>query len=247
MAYSTETGHAKNVANMGTLITNVSVLGDKYNPAKDSLKLAALNALWEKGKAVIGALNSAESVYKKACAERDIAFKPLSKLITRISNATKASGTSKQIDEMVKSLVRKLHGRRATPKMSEDEASVTEENGTAPVNYSSSQMSFDSRLDNLDKLIKLLASVPEYAPNEPDLQVSTLIAYQTELNAKNLAVTNAVAPLTVSRTERNDVIYTSTTGIVDISVDVKSYIKSVFGTTSPQYKAISRLKFTNYK
>jgi len=28
-------------------------------------------------------------------------------------------------------------------------------------------------------------------------------------------------------------------------LDVKTYIKSVFGATSPQYKKISKIKFTN--
>jgi hypothetical protein len=40
-------------------------------------------------------------------------------------------------------------------------------------------------------------------------------------------------------------IYNELTGLVDISFDVKLYVKSVFGATSPQYKAISGLKFTN--
>jgi len=36
-----------------------------------------------------------------------------------------------------------------------------------------------------------------------------------------------------------------TTGLVDVASDVKNYIKSVFGATSVQYRAISGLKFTH--
>lgn len=53
---------------------------------------------------------------------------------------------------------------------------------------SSSQMSYDNRLDNLEKLIKLLASVTLYAPNEEALQVATLTSLYTDLQPKNTDV-----------------------------------------------------------
>ena len=33
--------------------------------------------------------------------------------------------------------------------------------------------------------------------------------------------------------------------MVDIALDSKAYIKSAFGGTSPQYKQVSKLKFTS--
>ena len=33
-------------------------------------------------------------------------------------------------------------------------------------------------------------------------------------------------------------------GMVDTALDVKTYVKSVFGASSPQYKQVSALKFT---
>lgn len=61
-----------------------------------------------------------------------------------------------------------------------------------------------------------------------------------------MAVINAETPLSTARIARNEVLYKQNTGIVDITVDVKNYVKSVFGATSPQYKLISNLKFTSY-
>ena len=105
-------------------------------------------------------------------------------------------------------------------------------------------MSFDSRIDNFDKLIKLLTSVTLYAPNEADLKVAALTAVLSDLKAKNLAVTNAEVPLNNARISRNDILYKANTGLVDTALDVKTYIKSVYGATSPQYKKISKIKFT---
>ena len=105
-------------------------------------------------------------------------------------------------------------------------------------------MSYDSRLDNLDKLIKLLASVPQYAPNEADLKVTALTALYNDLKAKNLAVINTEVPLNNARITRNDIMYKENIGLVDIALDIKTYIKSVYGATSPQFKQISGLKFS---
>ncbi len=246
MASTSETGHAKNVANFEKLVAETSAFGNAFNPSKAALKLAELNAQLATARAAVAAVNSAEPAYKNAVSARDAAFAPLGKLITRINNALKASDTTIQEDESALTLVRKLQGRRATAKKTEDEKKAAAAEGKEIVEISSSQMSFDSRLDNFDKLIKLLSSIPAYTPNEPDLKVEALTALYNDLKAKNMAVINAETPLSTARIARNEVLYKQNTGIVDISVDVKNYVKSVFGATSPQYKLISNLKFTSY-
>jgi hypothetical protein len=141
--------------------------------------------------------------------------------------------------------VRKIQGRRATAKLTDEEKNAATEKGKEIVEISSSQMSYDNRLDNFDKLIKLLATVPAYAPNEADLKITTLTTLFNDLRAKNLAVITAETPLSNARIARNEVLYKPSTGMVDISVDIKTYIVSVYGKTSPQYKAISKLEVKN--
>jgi hypothetical protein len=247
MSSSIETGHAKNVANFEKLITNVTGFGRAYNPSKESIKLSALNILLASAKNSINQVNSAEPAYKNAVSAREAAFAPLAKLITRVNNSLKASNSSSQVDDSAMTLVRKLQGRRATPKLSDDEKKAAAAEGKEVNQVSASQMSYDSRLDNFDKLIKLLATEPEYSPNEADLKIESLTTYYNDLSTKNTAVINATIPLNNARISRNNVLYTPLTGVVDISADVKMYVKSVFGATSPQYKAISGLTFTSAK
>ncbi|MFA5817695.1 MAG: hypothetical protein WC854_00260 [Bacteroidales bacterium] len=97
---------------------------------------------------------------------------------------------------------------------------------------------------NFDKLIKLLASVTLYTPNEADLKVTALSSLYNELKTKNSAVVIAATPLSNARIARNDVLYKNITGLLDIAADVKTYIKSVFGARSAQFKQVSGLKFT---
>lgn len=241
----TETGHAKNVANYEQLIAEVTALGTAYNPSKSNLKLPALNAQVAAARTAVTAVNAAEPAYKLAVSARDAAFASLAKLLTRVNNAFKASDTTQQVDDNVATLIRKLQGRRATPKKTEEQKIAAAEKGKTIVEVSSSQMGFDNRLDNLDKLIRLLSAVPTYAPNEPELKVTALTALYNELKTKNTAVILTEKPLNNARITRNEVLYKPIVGMVDTSVDVKTYIKSVYGPTSPQYKAISGLTFVN--
>ena len=57
---------------------------------------------------------------------------------------------------------------------------------------------------------------------------------------------NRIAEDTV-RGVRKSVQNTPLTGLVDIANDVKSYIKSVFGVNSTQYKLVSKLRFVKFK
>ena len=243
MASTSETGHAKNAANFDELISFAAGYGAAYNPSKPALKIPALQALSVSAKAAISAVNAAAPAYSNAVSARETAFEPLDTLSTRIKNAIKATDTTEKVDETVETIVRKLQGRRATPKKSEDELKALAAEGKEANEISSSQMSYDSQLDNFDKLIKLLASIALYAPNEPELKVTALTTLYNDLKTKNTAAVSAATPLSNARLARNEIMYKPLTGMVDIALDTKTYIKSVFGASSPQYKQISKLAF----
>lgn len=244
MASTSETGHAKNVSNFDELISYALGYGVTYNPSKTSIKVTALQTLATNAKGAITAVNAAQPAYSNAVSARESAFEPLSKLATRILNALKATDTTTQVDESATTLIRKIQGTRATPKKTEAQLKALADAGTVVTEASSSQMSYDNRLDNFDKLIKLLTSVTLYAPNEADLKVTALTTLYTDLKTKNTAVVTATIPLSNARISRNDILYKTNVGLVDIASDVKVYVKSVYGASSPQYKQISKLKFT---
>ncbi|QQS52687.1 MAG: hypothetical protein IPM71_08120 [Bacteroidota bacterium] len=247
MASTTETGHAINVANLDVLISFVSDYGTAYNPSNAAIALPALQSLSARSKTAMAAVNSALSAYTNAIAAREIAFAPLSKFITRVSNALKASGASAQTIDSAKSLARKIQGGRASAKLSDEEKQLKAAAGKTVKESSASQMSYDNRLDNFDKLIKLLASNAVYAPNETELTVTGLTALYTALNSSNAAVVAASVTLNNARIARNEVLYHNPSGIYDAAGDAKAYVKSVFGASSPQFKQIGGLKFTNLR
>ncbi len=247
MSSTSESGHAINVSNFETLISFVTAYGTVYNPSREAIKLPALQTLLSDAKTSLNALNAIQPNYSNAVAARETAFEPLSKLITRVNNALKATDTTEQVDESAKTIVRKLQGKRATPKISEEDIALLKEDGKEVTQISTSQMSYNSQLENFDKLIMLLTTVPEYKPNEEDLKISTLTALYNDLSAKNASVLAATVPLSNTRIARNEILYKEKTGLVDTAADVKIYVKSVFGATSPQFKQISKLKFVAKK
>lgn len=246
MSKISETGHAKNLANFDELVSFVSAYGTDYNPSNPSLSLASLQALSANCRNVLTVLHEALPVYSNARAARRVAFIPLSGLASRVMNALKSVNTTAQVDDTAKTLVRKIQGLRAKAKMSEEEKQALAAEGNEIREISSSQMSFDSRLENLDKLIKLLSSIPLYVPNEKDLGVQSLTGLYKELMSKNAAVVNAATILSNARIERNRILYTADTGICDIAFAVKAYIKSLFSPSSPQYKQVSKIAIKAY-
>lgn len=243
MANQSESGHAKNVANLGALITVVVGFGEVYNPSKTALTVAALATLNDRAKGVMHEMNGLEGAYNLAVDHRELAFAPLGKLSTRILNAIRSSDVAPQIVETVESLVRKLTGQRATPRLTEEEKAALVAEGTVVKEVSSSQMSYDNRLDSLDKLVQLLPNIPQYAPNEEELKVTTLVSLKETLSASNDAAIQAGTALGNIRRVRNEVLYSPGTGVIDIAKAVKAYVKSLFGATSLQYKQLSALTF----
>ena len=247
MTKISETGHAVNVANFENLLTTANALGATYNPSKSSLKIPALQDLLTASKGTLNTVNIAQSAYSNAVDAREVAFKPFNKLVTRVNNALKASDTTPQVDESAQTIIRKLQGKRASAKLTDDEKTALKAEGKEVNQISAAQLSYNSKLENFDRLIMLLSSIPLYNPNEAELKVETLKALHNQLKEKNTEVILPIVQLSNSRISRNKILYKENTGLVDIALDSKTYIKSVFGATSPQYKQISKLKFTTKK
>lgn len=203
-----------------------------------------MNTLATSAKTSMTAGNTAEANLKLAIINRQMAFKPISSLFARVMSALVSTDTSTDIDNQVKSLYRKLQGRRLSPYKTEEELLAAEAAGTPIKERSTSQMGFNTRLDNLEKFIKLLTTIPQYAPNEAELKLTALNTLLADLKAKNTAVVSAQTQLNLARITRNEVLYKDLTGLVDIAYDSKVYLKSLYGHSSPQFKKVSKLVFT---
>ncbi len=257
MASTTETGHAKNVANFEDLISFSQGYGTTYNPSKNSLKIAQLQTQLASVKANVTSVTNTSVAFNSAVNARMTAFDGLKKLSTRLVNALDVTNASKELVKDAKTVNAKVQGSKLTKadagktkstkadagKTIDPNAIVTE----TPKTISASQQSYSSLTEHLAKLIAILATEPTYLPNENDLKITTLNTQLTSLKNANTAVANSYTTVSNARIARNQSLYNPTNGLCQTAKEVKAYIKSVFGASSPQYKQVSGIEFKAVK
>ncbi|HFG0578587.1 hypothetical protein LIS90_12175 [Flavobacterium psychrophilum] len=239
MASTTETGHNKNVANFSTAYQIVEEMGAIYNPSNSNLLLANLEPKKVSLGGTITVLNDKKPVYKNAVADREVAISPLGKRMSKALNYSKSIDISDTDKENIASQVKKIRGDKKSKKINLDTAEVE--------TISTSQMSYDSRIANLQTVTSQFASHPEYAPNETEIQIPTLQAYHTELTTLSNLVNLAGNALITARKDRNQILYFDDQNIIQLMKDIKNYVKSLGDIAKPYYKALVKLKFVDIK
>lgn len=242
MASTSEVGHAKNVANFQDLIAFVNGYGATYNPSKDGLKLPQLETLHTKAKDSLSTVTAKTTEYNDSVNNRIEAFKDLRSLSTRLINALDATDASDQKMKDAKVFNRKMQGQRASKVKT-----PLNPNDPPPNTISTSQQSYDQLIQHFQGLISVLESERSYSPNETELQISTLEAKAQDLDAKNDKVATAYTEISNARLARNNKLYKEDVGLVPTAGEVKKYVKSVFGASSPEFAQIKGIKFKNEK
>lgn len=241
MATNSETGHAKNVANFETLITNCKGFGEAYNPSSNDIQINIMVRYHLESKEEVREVKNKKAPFDEVEGHRKTLFKPYGPLATKIMGALKASGAPITVIQDAETINRKMQGKRAL-----GTAIELKEDGTPKDRISVSQQSYDMKIDHLEKMIELLSIEPSYNPNENPLKVDSLTTYQRELEVINTAVKNAYVPYYTALISRNKKLYDTEKGLVARAIQVKNYVKSVYGATSPEFKRIQSLKFRNF-
>ena len=242
MRSNSEVGNLKNVTNFGTLISFATGYGATYAPSNTAILLTALNTKKTTADTQLDALSDAEVPLNKQRGIRKALFEPLRPLSTRVLNALQSAGIAKETLENAKTINRKIQGKRAPG--SPDTKIDGKDN---PDTISTSQQSYDRQADFFLQLIKLAEAEVKYNPAETDLKIVNLKTYQQQLIAVNEAVKDVFTPFSNAQIALDKTLYTEETGLVDIALTTKNYIKSAFGATSPQYGQVSGIKFTRVK
>ena len=235
---TSETGHAKNVANFGKACSVVEGYGSLYNPTVASITLAALRTQKTGLDGVMVKYTIAVMPFKNAVNRRQEGFDGMDKLTTRAMNALLVVGTAREIAD-ARGMVAKIKGGGKKLK-AEDAADAAKPRST-------SQRSYDMRVDNFRAFVAFLAGVPAYKPNEAALQIASLNQYIGTLPALSENVNKTAAVLANARAERNKLLYAPGTGAVPVSVKVKAYVRSLYGAASPEYKRFAKIELRSQK
>lgn len=238
MASTSEVGHAKNIANANQLIAYITEISDDYNPTNPKIQLTNLQALYNVAFQKQSNVNTALAPYSLAVDHREAIFKPLSKKITKLRKAYKATQnvTQQQLEDFM-TIARRIKGS------SQQTLPTTTPPEQQPNTISTSQMSYAQRTNNYAQLIALLQTTPNYNPNETPFQIATLQSEYEQMLSTTQAVAEVEAPLNTARTQRNNTLYLASDNLVDTFNTAKDYLFTILEANAPLYKAISRIKF----
>lgn len=246
MASTSETGHDKNVANFENLISFCVGYGATYNPSKNSLKVPQLQTQSASCKLNIVSVTNSKIAFNNATNVRMIVF-DIKKLATRLVSALDVTNASKELVKDAKTVNAKIQGGgKLTKADAGKNAKAIDPNAPVidtPKTISNSQLSYSNIIEHFAKLIAILSTEPTYVPNENDLKIVTLNTQLTNLKNANTAVINAYTTYSNSLIARNLSLYNPTNGLCATAKEVKAYVKSVFGASSPQYKQVSGIEF----
>ena len=237
---TSETGHAKNVANLQKLTEQIKVYS-LYNPPVDNLKIVNLQTLYADASTKLIEVEDKRHANKNAITLRQSAYENLKSTCTRIVNQLDILGLPQGTLDQAKSLNRVIQGgqkKSTTP---------LEEGKEAPKTVSTSRQSYTQQAENFGILLQLLSTIPSYTPNEDDLKLSNLTTFQTSLVSSTQVVDQTEAELNNKLIERDQLLYADGTGLYTIAQNVKKYVKSLYGATSPEYTNVSAIKFTTPK
>jgi hypothetical protein len=214
--------------------------GGKYNPGQQNLKLKAMRALLEKAQSSLQDVKSKTNAYKHITNERELAFADVDQLASQITFTLKAAGVPKQtLDDAryyFRLIGRRLKSRAPVPAVEGEEQPLRARRFT--------QGSYVARANNLGKLVDLVSTLPEYVPNEEELQTEQLQAKVDRLHELNKAVALAKAARSQAISHRNKVLYDDVDSMVDNASRVKSYVRVVYGHDSDEMKLVVNLSFT---
>ena len=240
MPSTSEVGHAKNVANLQKLTEQVTVY-TLYNPSVDNLKVTNLQTLYTNASSKLNEVEDKRNANKNAITLRQSTYENLKPTCTKIINQIDILGLPQGSIDQAKSLNRTIQGgqKKATnaPKEGEEAAKTA----------STSRQSYTQQAENFGILLQLLATIPSYAPNEDDLKLTNLNTYKEALMSATQSVDQTEAELNAKLIERDNILYADGTGLYSIAQNVKKYVKSLYGATSPEYANVSSIEFTSRK
>jgi hypothetical protein len=232
--------HVKNVQAFEQLKGFCTGYGGTYNPGKQNLQVNALTTLLNNAQLVLTEVQEARTAYERATNSREVVFREVPKLATRIHSTLKCSGAHPLTLEDARVSIRKLRGIRASKPKPLSETKSTEGD---PPNSRARGQDYASMVGHFEKLVETVSSEALYQTNDLELSVEGLEQKRNELQRLNTAVMEAVVQLGAARTKLRNVLYTGDGSLVSTAMATKFYLRSLLGYSTKQFAGVSKLQF----
>ncbi|MGE0772485.1 MAG: hypothetical protein AB7K37_12285 [Cyclobacteriaceae bacterium] len=233
--------HVTNVVSYSRLVDICSGHGGNYKPGNGNLQLKAMRALLEKAQSSLHDVSQKRDAYQRIQNERKAVFDNLGILANRVIGTLASLHVPEATIADARYFSRLIAGVRATPRLP-----IPSVDSADPALKTSGhqRLSYVAKADHFTNLVQMVQALPDYKTNEPELQIESLKEMAERMQQLNEDVFLAKAALTTARMERNRILYRARTGVVDVAMAAKRYVKVVFGTRSGEAAQLVKLVFT---
>ena len=233
--------HIKNVHAFEKLLGYCTGYGGQYNPGQQNLQVEVLTTKMFNANKVIQDVIAAKTAYNNATNSREIAFRKLPKLCSRVLSLLKSGGASQLTVEDALAVLRKISGKQLVDRLPVATPSETEERGKK---RSNGGFDYASRVSQFASLLEMVMNEPNYKALEPELSVQGLQSCLATLRELNNRVILAQVNLGEARNKRNALLYRDEGNVVGTALAIKQYVRGVFGYRSAEHMQVARLNFT---
>ncbi|WP_316739325.1 hypothetical protein [Pedobacter aquatilis] len=234
MASTSEVGFAKQLADFEDFTELLAKLGDAFVPPKRELNLNNLQTQLAAAKDVMREVSRTAPIYSVAVDNQALAFKNLNDKITRSLNYYKICISNPAQIDTAKNLADKIRGMVKSTKAPLDSET------SAVKKVSQSQMSYDSRIENMRQYIDVLVLSGEYINPGSGIDIDDLNQLLIGMEKTNSDVARLKFPLDEARNKRALIFYAPDTGLADLIIKVKRYLKATLPKDHTLYPQLSK-------
>ena len=158
MGTENHTGHPVNVMNLEKLIAFLIEMDSVYDPVNERIKIPALGLMLVSANGSLQLVKDTSSTFDRSTNDREIEFKDIKKLATRLVNALIACDATRLTVADAKTINRKIQGGRKVAKITPppiDPENPTDTVSDLAKNISVSQLNVDFVIDNFLSLIHI--------------------------------------------------------------------------------------------
>ncbi len=232
--------YVKTMQSFGKLKGICTGLGGAYKPGQQNLQVKALTTLQFNAQQVMDEIIMAKTAYDNITNQRELAFRDVRSLGSRICYLLRASGAHPLTLADAVASNRKLNGRlkyRAPEPRSAE--------GEEPKAIGRSRSAgFVSQAHYFAQLVETASAEPKYHPTEQELSVEGLEQKVLSMRSLNESVMKAEQRLAGLRKQRKSIFYDNEDSLVNTAKAVRSYVRGVFGFNSVPHEELKKVSVT---
>jgi hypothetical protein len=228
----------KTAGSFDKVLASCKNIGERYQPKSTALGITALSELLERSQQTSQAVTITRSAYRLAVNNRRESFAALPTLSVRVVRMLSTSESSRENLKDAIALKNMLQ-RRGRQKVTEENATTADT--TVPARRAASRRHYDMQAQTFKNFIIYLEALGTYDANEPELTIDGLKAKLADMQSKSHAVNTAAIAFDNARREHAE-LFRGVNGVASTIQGVKNYVRAAFGTNSPEFEQLSKLK-----